>query len=104
MKVLPEERAVIVGAPEGLGCTEINVRDFRPLAEIENGVDFEASVQIRHRSAPVPAKIQIEGTRAKVRFLEGVKAVAPGQAAVFYRGDQVLGGGWMTTEDDAFTK
>jgi len=55
-----------------------------------------AHVKVRARSVPVPATL-LRGTAGEVRieFAAPVAAVTPGQAAVFYRGDLVLGGGWL---------
>ncbi len=55
-----------------------------------------AEVQIRYRSTPIPCQVRSVGIgRSEVRF-QGVSApVSPGQAAVFYRGEKVLGGGWI---------
>jgi tRNA-specific 2-thiouridylase len=50
-------------------------------------------VKIRYRSRPVPASIEPAGKSWRVSFAEPQPAVAPGQSAVFYRGDEVLGGG-----------
>ena len=56
----------------------------------------QASVRIRHRHAPAPARlVQRAGDTVEVWFEEPASAVTPGQAAVFYRGDEVLGGGWI---------
>ena len=61
--------------------------------------EFEASVRVRHRARPVPALVRslarATGRQARwaVETAEPVWAPAPGQAAVFYRGDEVLGGG-----------
>jgi tRNA-uridine 2-sulfurtransferase len=53
-------------------------------------------VRIRHRHAGSPAKVEpLDGDRLSVRLLEAARAVTPGQAAVFYRGPEVLGGGWI---------
>ena len=57
------------------------------------GVEWRADVRIRYRSEPVPATIRVEGDRAEVRFERPQRAVTPGQAAVFYDGDRVIGGG-----------
>jgi tRNA-specific 2-thiouridylase len=49
-------------------------------------------VQIRHRGKPLPAVLDPSGARVEVKLLEPAVGVAPGQSAVFYRGDEVLGG------------
>ena len=57
---------------------------------------FHAQVKIRYRSRPVPALVELlPGGRFHVCFDEPCHAIAPGQAAVCYDGDRVLGGGWI---------
>jgi tRNA-uridine 2-sulfurtransferase len=56
-----------------------------------------AEVRIRNKHVPSPATLHPTGSadRVEVRFDEPQRAVTPGQAAVFYDGELVLGGGWI---------
>jgi tRNA-specific 2-thiouridylase len=57
---------------------------------------MRAMVKIRHRHDPAAATIEpINGTSARVIFDDPQRAITPGQAAVCYSGDVVLGGGWI---------
>ena len=49
-------------------------------------------VQLRHRGKPLPARVETDGSTVHVSLLEPALGVAPGQSAVFYRGEEVLGG------------
>jgi tRNA-specific 2-thiouridylase len=58
---------------------------------------FEARVQIRYRDPGMPATVEVcDGGRIEVRFERPVRAVAPGQAAVFRVGEEVVGGAWIS--------
>ena len=58
--------------------------------------DETVQVRIRHRHAGAPARVTpLDAGRVSVELLEPVRAVTPGQAAVFYRDAEVLGGGWI---------
>jgi len=117
--IRPEDAAVIVGPAEatharGLVVDEV-VWHERPPAE-----PIRADVQIRYRHPAAPAWLtrldadsgagnaapqpgrhtRPTGDRAEVRFDEPQSAPAPGQAAVFYRDDRVLGGGWIAETSD----
>ena len=53
----------------------------------------EVSVKIRYKSTQTPARLYPQGRNALLRFQEPQRAVTPGQAVVFYQGDEVVGGG-----------
>ncbi len=59
------------------------------------GEVLAASVKVRARHEAVPATIVATGRTARVDFASPVAAITPGQAAVFYDGDRVLGGAWI---------
>jgi tRNA-uridine 2-sulfurtransferase len=88
-------KAVIVGGREELGSDGLTAANVNWIAPPPTS-QFEATCKIRYRHRPVPCLVRplAEG-RAEVRFPEREKAVTPGQAVVFYNGDEVLGGGWI---------
>jgi tRNA-specific 2-thiouridylase len=56
-------------------------------------------VQVRYRTVPAPATIiPLEGDRARIVFDEPQFSIAPGQAAVFYRDDLLIGGGLIESK------
>jgi tRNA-specific 2-thiouridylase len=61
-----------------------------------SGETFAASCRIRYRHTPVSCTVTVQGdNRASISFTRPEKGVTPGQVAVFYRDDEVLGGGWI---------
>lgn len=94
LRVIPEQRAVVVGDASALDVDTVAVAGLRRMAELPTGA-FTARVQVRHRGAPAPARVEVVDDRATIRFDSPVRAVAPGQAAVIYDGDRVLAGGWI---------
>lgn len=89
----PERNAVIVGPEEALYAQGLVARDLHWVQGKPPAARFSAEVQVRYRAAPVPAEVELRGDEAWVRLAKPVRAVTPGQAAVFYRGEEVLGGG-----------
>ena len=79
-------------ASRGLVAEQVRWAAGVPADSMDGGV----RVRIRHRHTPVAARLTHTGSdRVEAWFDEPASAVTPGQAAVFYRGDEVLGGGWI---------
>jgi tRNA-specific 2-thiouridylase len=90
-----ERREVVVGPREELAKPGLIAADVNWIVP-PGGTPVEAACKIRYRHTPVPCLVTPQpGNRAVVRFHERERSVTPGQAVVFYRGDEVLGGGWI---------
>jgi len=95
LRIDPESRAVVVTTdPDRLGAMGL-VASGAVWHDAVSPVE-RVSVRIRHRGRRHPARVRkVDDKRFEVAFEEPVRAVAPGQAAVVYRGDRVVGGGWI---------
>jgi tRNA-specific 2-thiouridylase len=99
VRVEPEENRVVVGGGEELLSFEFTAAGVNWVAFDEPLEPVRADVRIRYRHQESPATITpLEGGRVRVRFDEPQRAVTPGQATVFYRGEEVVGGGWIVRE------
>jgi tRNA-specific 2-thiouridylase len=87
VRIDPDERRLVVGPRSALAVEAMRVEQLNWIGE---GQD-EVSVKVRSLAPAVPA--HIEGDC--VRFERAEYGVAPGQAAVFYDGSRLLGGGWI---------
>ena len=94
--ITPDSGDVTLVPREGLQKKIMFVDGVRWLVDApDDGTQILSEVKIRARHVPVAATIFPNGSKARVEFHEAVDAITPGQAAVFYRGTQVLGGGWI---------
>ena len=73
----------------------MRVTDTRWLRPPGDRGPLRCEVQIRHHSAAHAAEVNAVDGAAEVAFDAPVEGIAPGQAAVFFTGDEVLGGGWI---------
>jgi tRNA-specific 2-thiouridylase len=84
----PEEQAVVVGPKRALAVSAARLSEPNWLAAVDGR---EVMAKVRSLAKPVPARMEGEW----LRFNSEEYGVAPGQAAVLYDGDRVLGGGWI---------
>jgi tRNA-specific 2-thiouridylase len=95
LQLNPVSRQVIVGPKASLEQTRLTASSVNWIVK-EPLAPVRASAQIRHRHQPAIATVRaLAGARAEVEFDAPQIAITPGQAAVFYDGDVVLGGGWI---------
>jgi tRNA-specific 2-thiouridylase len=93
----PLSQRVIVGRNEDLLRASLTAREVNWVSIGPSAAPRRAEVKIRnkHEAAPATLTPTEDPARVEVRFDEPQRAVTPGQAAVFYDGDTVLGGGWI---------
>ena len=90
----PERREVVLGYDDDTLCPSLICENLNWVSIAGLNEPRRITVKIRSSQTPVPALLTItDNDRAEICFDEPQKAVAPGQSAVFYDGDTVLGGG-----------
>jgi len=97
VRIEPLENRIVIGDDPALQCRKFAVRDVNWIAVERLESPIRCEVQIRNRFEPQPATVNCESGRVTVEFDAPQRAVTPGQAAVFYWDDVVVGGGWITT-------
>jgi tRNA-uridine 2-sulfurtransferase len=95
LRIDPGSGQVAVGPRSLLGRRELRVGDARWLRPAGERASFRCDVQIRHHSRAHPAIVNPRAGGADVVLDSPADGVAPGQAAVFFRDDEVVGGGWI---------
>lgn len=90
------DNAIVIGKRSELLAAAALIKDINWISGSPPSKEFSCVVRLRYRHGGVQSKVTLmEKDRAKILFEEAQFAVTPGQAAVFYRGDEVLGGGWI---------
>ena len=93
----PANNRVVVGEDAALRRTRCEVEDANWISIFAPSEPLRAHVKIRHKHEAAPATIEAQSsTTARITFDQPQRAITPGQAAVFYSGEVVLGGGWLS--------
>jgi tRNA-specific 2-thiouridylase len=98
LAIHPDSHQVTVGADEDLLTCDLaaNRLNWISIPGLAEGEELRVTAKIRHRHTPAPATLIGAGEDlVRAVFDEPQRAVTPGQAAVFYQDDEVVGGGWM---------
>ena len=96
LKIHPDSHRVEVGPDAALYTRVLRANRLNWVSIAEPKGEVRVSVKIRHRHEPAAATLRVVGVDAvEAVFDEAQRAVTPGQSAVFYQGDEVVGGGWI---------
>jgi len=94
----PQRNVITVGSEDELLSGTLTADSLRWVAGVPPADEFECDVKIRYRTPSHKAAVRLTEQGAEVRFYKPQRAVAAGQAAVFYRSDEVLGGGIIASD------
>jgi tRNA-specific 2-thiouridylase len=96
IQIKNDTRQVVVGKDEELYSRTLTACRVNLISTAEILEPMRVTVKIRHKHQPAQAMIESAGgDEVRVTFDEPQRALTPGQAAVFYDGDIVVGGGWI---------
>ncbi|MFN8946014.1 MAG: tRNA 2-thiouridine(34) synthase MnmA [Pseudobdellovibrionaceae bacterium] len=90
-----QTNTVWVGDEKYIFSSKVKVFEVRELSEIQDGDVLD--VKIRYQHKPAKARVMKVKDQITLDFLEPQRAVTPGQAAVFYKNQLLMGGGWIRT-------
>ncbi|MBI5327666.1 MAG: tRNA 2-thiouridine(34) synthase MnmA [Deltaproteobacteria bacterium] len=96
LKIDSKRNRLVVGAEEGLLSNGLVAKETNWFGISFPKDEIEVIAKIRYRHKGMEAKVvPLDNKRVDVRFKRPEKSVTPGQAVVFYNGDEVIGGGWI---------
>jgi tRNA-specific 2-thiouridylase len=96
LAIHPDSHRVTVGSDEELMSRDLVANRLNWISVAKLKGEMRVRVKIRHRHEPAWATLRAEGEEVvRAVFDEPQRAITPGQAAVFYDGDEVVGGGWI---------
>ena len=95
-EIIPATNTIVIGERSDMLLPEASIAEIHWIGKTPPAEKFDCLVRLRYRHAGIQCKVTLAGNKkAKIVFDEPQFAVTPGQAAVFYLGDEVLGGGWI---------
>ena len=94
LKIIVDTRQVVVGSAQELAVAELRAQDVT-WTSMRPAAPFEAQLRIRSRHTPADCIVTPTAEGFTARFIQPERAVAPGQAAVVYAGERVVGGGYI---------
>lgn len=100
LSINPETNTVVIGTKEELERHTMWVRDYNLVKYAKLPENYQALVKIRYKDAGTMATLTEEDGKIRVVFHQPVTGVAPGQSAVFYEGDDLVGGGFIDRKID----
>jgi tRNA-specific 2-thiouridylase len=92
-KIVPETNTVVLGTKEELNNNTMTIRNYNLIKYAELKENRHVITKVRYKDKGTDSIIKMEDNLIKVSFSEEVSAIAPGQSAVFYEGNDVVGGG-----------
>jgi tRNA-specific 2-thiouridylase len=95
LEIIPETNTVVIGKEEELKKKGMLVRNLNLQKYAQLDKPIESITKIRYKDSGATAILEQIDNQMKVVFLQDVKGIAPGQSAVFYEGNDVIGGGWI---------
>lgn len=94
IKIDPQDNTVWLGEEQHLFSKGLSLKNANWLTDLKDGEEYTVKIRFQHRGAKARV-VGREGSRVDIEFAEPQRAVTPGQAAVFYRDKELIGGGWI---------
>jgi tRNA-specific 2-thiouridylase len=95
VEIIPESNTIVLGIKENLTKDTIYVHHYNLIKYPAFPENTSVITKVRYKDKGTKSTISISEDEIKIQFLESVSAVAPGQSAVFYENDDVIGGGFI---------
>ena len=94
LKIDATDNSVWVGDEKNLYANEVEVIEPKWLSEVVDGGEYEVKIRYQHKASKATVYKTARGV--KLKFEEAQRAITPGQAAVLYKNQMLVGGGWIT--------